>query len=132
VLRKKIRISREQMLGSRPVRNQVLEWKHKDNKVLIVFRRKESKSIGFLSKIFHIPEKKVVELDSLGARVWQMCDGQHTVEKMIEALVAENKLEYKEAEVALLQFLKTLAQKRMIAFQVPTQRPRKFQSAEDK
>ncbi|RKY68929.1 MAG: hypothetical protein DRQ02_02730 [Candidatus Latescibacterota bacterium] len=132
MLRKKIRISREQMLGSRPVRNQVLEWKRKDNKVLIVFRRKQSKSIGFLSKIFHIPEKKVVELDSLGARVWQMCDGQHTVEKMIEALVAENKLEYKEAEVALVQFLKTLAQKRMIAFQVPTQRPRKFESAEDK
>jgi hypothetical protein len=117
---KKTHISREQMLGSRPVRNQVLQWKHKDNKVSVVFRRKESKGMGFLSKIFHIPERKVIELDSLGARVWRMCDGEHTVETMIEALAKENKLEYKEAEVALVQFLKTLGQKRMIGFQIPT------------
>ncbi len=129
---KRPHISREQMLSSRPVRNQVLQWEHKDNKVSVVFRRKESKGMGFLSKIFHIPKKKVVELDSLGARVWRMSDGEHTVETMIETLAAENKLEYKEAEVALLQFLKSLGQKRMIGFQIPTQKkPRNLQFAED-
>lgn len=108
------------MLSSRPVRNRFLAWKERGERVFVIFKRRSSKGAVLLSKIFRIPEEKIVELDPIGARVWKMCDGQSTVEGMIETLSEENRLEYKEAEVALLQFLKTLAKRGMIGFQVPT------------
>ena len=105
------------MLGSRPARNEALEWeKTDDDEVQVMVTRQETWRVRLLSKVFYIPKKRKITLDEVGSEVWQMCNGRTTVAQMIEALSDKYQLNRKEAEVSLLAYLKTLAQKRFVGF----------------
>ena len=117
--KKKPRLTREAMLESRPARNELLEWeKTEAGEVRITVTRQETWKTRLLSKLFYIPEQRTITLDEVGAQVWQMCDGQTSVARMIEDLRDHYKLDRKEAEVSLLSYLKTLGQKRFVGFLV--------------
>ena len=45
-----------------------------------------------------------------------MCNGRNSVGQMIDLLSEKYQLNRKEAEVSLLQYLKTLGQKRFVGF----------------
>ena len=105
------------MLSSRPARNEALEWeKTDDDEVQVMVTRQETWRVRLLSKVFYIPKKRKITLDEVGSEVWQMCNGRTTVAQMIEALSGKYQLNRKEAEVSLLAYLKTLAQKRFVGF----------------
>lgn len=105
------------MLSSRPARNEALEWeKTDDDEVQVMVTRQETWRVRLLSKVFYIPKKRKITLDEVGSEVWQMCNGRTTVAQMIEALSDKYQLNRKEAEVSLLAYLKTLAQKRFVGF----------------
>ena len=116
-LKKQPKISREAMLGSKPARNDLLEWKKtEDGEVAVVLKRGDTWKVKFLSKIFWIPESRTIVLDSVGSQVWEMCDGKTTVKAMIQSLSETHKLNLKEAEISLLAYLKQLGQKRLVGF----------------
>ena len=105
------------MLASRPTRNESLRWENNDNDEVQVFiTRQETWRVRLLSKFFYIPKQRKITLDEVGSEVWRMCNGRNSVGKMIELLSDEYSLNRKEAEVSLLQYLKTLGQKRFIGF----------------
>ncbi len=106
------------MLNSRPARNNALDWeKTDDGEVQIkVTRQDDSWKVRLLSKMFYIPRQRKITLDELGTEVWSLCDGKNTVGQMIEALSEKYQLNRKEAEVSLLNYLKTLGQKRFVGF----------------
>ena len=105
------------MLSSRPARNEALEWeKTEDGEVQVSVTRQETWRVRLLSKVFYIPKKRKITLDEVGSEVWQMCNGRTTVAQMIEELSGKYQLNRKEAEVSLLAYLKTLAQKRFVGF----------------
>ncbi len=105
------------MLASRPTRNESLEWeKTDDGEVQISIVRQETWKVRLLSKLFYIPKKRKITLDEVGTEVWQMCNGRTSVGEMIEKLSDTYQLNRKEAEVSLLQYLKTLGEKRFIGF----------------
>lgn len=105
------------MLASRPARNEALKWeKNEAGEAQITVIRQDNWKIRLLSKIFYIPKQRRITLDELGTEVWQMCNGRTTVAQMIDALSERYKLNRKEAEVSLLAYLRTLAQKRFIGF----------------
>ncbi len=105
------------MLASRPTRNESLEWeKTDDGEVQISIVRQETWKVRLLSKLFYIPKKRKITLDEVGTEVWQMCNGRTSVGDMIEKLSDTYQLNRKEAEVSLLQYLKTLGEKRFIGF----------------
>lgn len=107
------------MLSSKPARNEALEWdKTDDGEVQVSVTRQESWRVRLLSKVFYIPKKRKITLDEVGSEVWQMCNGRTTVAQMIEELSGKYQLNRKEAEVSLLAYLKTLAQKRFVGFLV--------------
>ena len=111
------------MLSSRPARNEAVEWEKTDRgEVRISVTRQETWKIRLLSKLFYIPRKRNITLDEVGAEVWQMCNGRTNVGQMIQALSEKYKLNRKEAEVSLLEYLKTLAQKRFVGFLIEGQR----------
>ena len=105
-------------MNSRPARNDALEWeKNDDGEVQIkVTRQDDSWKVRLLSKMFYIPKQRKITLDELGTEVWSLCDGKNTVGQMIEALSEKYQLNRKEAEVSLLNYLKTLGQKRFVGF----------------
>ena len=116
-------ISREAMLGSKPVRNELVEWERDENgEVVIRLTRVDNWKVKVLAKLFYIPKQRKIGLDTVGSQVWEMCDGKHSVDGMIQILAKEYKLNRKEAEVALMAYLKKLGQKRLVGFAVPTKR----------
>ena len=64
-----------------------------------------------------MPEKSF-DLDELGAFVWESIDGRRHVEDLIRRFAGEKRVNLREAEVAVLAFLKTLAQRNLIALAV--------------
>ncbi len=113
-------LTREQILHIWPVRNPALKTYFSEDG-LVTFelpRRKDwmGKLLGFL---FSVPESKPVQLDEVGTFVWNLCDGDHTVGDIVAALTAEYKLNRREAEVSLTQYLQQLAKRGIIAFAIP-------------
>lgn len=105
------------MLSSRPARNEALAWeKNDDGEVQITVTRQETWKVRLLSKVFYVPRKRKITLDEVGTEVWQMCNGRTSVSQMIEGLSGKYQLNRKEAEVSLLAYLKSLAQKRFVGF----------------
>ncbi len=62
--------------------------------------------------------QKSFDLDALGAFVWQAADGRRTVEEMILHFAETQRVHVREAEVAVLAFLKMLAQRNLVALAV--------------
>lgn len=60
------------------------------------------------------PERRF-ELDALGASVLNMCDGDSSVEQIIGRFAEGNGLSFREAQVSVVQFLKMLTQRGVIA-----------------
>ena len=117
MLRGQPKISREAMFGSKPTRNDLLEWeKTEDGEASITMKRGDNWKVRILSKIFWIPKQRTLILDQIGTQVWEMCDGRTTVEAMIQRLSRNHKINEKEAEISLLAYLKKLAQKRLVGF----------------
>ena len=105
------------MLASRPTRNDSLRWEQNDaGEVQVFIERQETWKVRLLSKAFYIPRERKITLDEVGTEVWQMCNGHNSVGQMIELLSDKYQLNRKEAEVSLLQYLKTLGQKRFVGF----------------
>jgi len=136
---KKPRLSREHALQARPVRNPALKWEALDNgEVQIILPRRRDAMGKVLSSIFSVPKSKPISLDVVGARVWELCDGEHTVNEIAQALMDEHKIHRREAEVSLTEFLKMLGKRNMVAFVVPTEhlevdeKPRKPSEAPSK
>jgi hypothetical protein len=50
-------------------------------------------------------------LDEVGSFVWNLCDGEHPVSALVEALVERYKLGKREAEVSLTTYLKQLGKR---------------------
>lgn len=118
--KKQMPLSRDEAFEARPVRNPALKWRINDEDVVevIVPRRKDmfGRLMGFL---FFVPESRPITLDEVGTRVWNLCDGEHTVEDIVRALSKEYKLQRREVEVSLTEYLRTLGKKGMVGFLVP-------------
>ncbi len=119
---RKPELTRKQALAARPVRNPALKWERLDSgEVRIILPRRNDYVGKLLSFLFHVPKSRPVSLDVVGAHVWELCDGEHTVDDLVDALMDEHRLHRREAEVSLTAFLKMLGKRNMVAFIVPTQ-----------
>ncbi len=117
--KKKPQLNRRELLKSKPVHNERLEWeKMEDGDVMLSIPRRRSWWINLVARVFYVPTKRTVLLDEIGSLVWGLCDGKNTVDTVISALRKEYKLDQKEAEVSTLTYLKQLAEKGLIGFAV--------------
>lgn len=113
-------LNREQAFGARPVLNQMISIDYDaDGNAILSIPRKRTKMIKRLAKVFSIPPYKKIELDELGTFVVDLCDGDHTVREIIDGFAEHFQLNRREAEVSMINFLKTLAKKGIVAFVLP-------------
>jgi hypothetical protein len=68
-----------------------------------------------LSWVLPYSRERRVQLDKLGSEVLEACDGRSTVETLIEKFAANHKLSFREAQLAVTQFLRQLTQRGLIA-----------------
>ena len=112
-------LSREQSLASVPLRNQVVEVEQTDEgETRLVIPLRATWWAGPLSRLFYVPRKRRVVLDSIGSYVWDLCDGKRNVRDIIHALSTRYKLHRKEAEVSVVAYLRQLARRGIIGIAV--------------
>ena len=59
--------------------------------------------------------EKAFDLDELGAQVWHLCDGRHTVAEIIRTFAQTRRVNQREAQVAVLAFLRMLVRRNLVA-----------------
>lgn len=59
-------------------------------------------------------ERKKLELDAMGTAVWDLVDGDRTVKQIVRAFADKHRLQPREAEVAVTQFLRELGRRGVI------------------
>lgn len=113
-------LTRDQAMRAWPVRNPALTTHVSDDGlVTIELPRRKDWMGGALGFLFSVPASKPVQLDEIGSFVYERCEGEHTVNEIVDDMMAEYKLNRREVEVSLTKFLQTLAQRGIIAFAVP-------------
>ena len=113
-------LTRDQAMRAWPVRNPALKSNvSEDGLVTIELPRRKDWMGGLLGMLFSVPASKPVQLDEIGSFVYDRCEGDHTVNDIVDAMMSEYKLNRREVEVSLTKFLQMLAQRGIIAFAVP-------------
>jgi hypothetical protein len=115
---------RRRTLALKPVRNPQLAWEPETGPAPVVIRiplqrRPVPRPLLWLATRLartSPPDVRRLELDAIGSFVWRASDGQRTVREMIWLLATEHKLNRKDAEVALLEFLRQLSARQLLAF----------------
>jgi hypothetical protein len=72
-----------------------------------------------LGMLLSTPDSRQLQLDEVGTFVWLLCDGEHTMDAIAQAMVEKYKLGRREVEVSLNEFMKMLAKRGMIVVAVP-------------
>ncbi len=99
----------------RPLRNPQIEWRN-DRKVVALVIRRTGPLHGFCQRWFRVPASTTLELDDLGGRVWNLCDGKHTVEEIAAVLSAEFGAGAEPLLPRLTRFIQYLDRARLIGF----------------
>jgi len=69
-----------------------------------------------MAKWMNAPTERRVELDEVGGFVWELCDGHHTVETIVQKTGKHYKMNRREAEVSVTMFLQMLHERNFIGF----------------
>jgi len=115
-------LSRDELLGARPHRNSALESEAlPDGRVRVHAVRTRGGLGRVLAFFFVLPKTHLrnIDLDDIGSFVWKMCDGKNAVREIRDALVGEYKLSRREAETALMEYLKQLMKRKLVGLEVP-------------
>ena len=117
--RKKPQISRAEALKCTPViSSQVVEDRLESGEVIIRYPVTIRPFFATWVKRFGGPDDyvqtKKLQLDKLGASVWDMLDGKRSVRRLIELFAETHQLQFREAEVAVTRFLRELGRRGLI------------------
>ncbi len=113
-------ITRRQAMQVRPLRNPHLEWEHnEEGNVVATLTRRVGLRGKILTFFLSVPEARPVVLDEVGSFVWDMCDGEHSVEDITEALCSKHNLSRREVEISLNEYMRILGKRGMIVIAVP-------------
>lgn len=102
--------SREALLRAVPLKNTLLRETPTPNGLRLTGQVNSS-----WRRLLGAKPEKTFELDSLGAAVWNSLDGRRTVEDLIRHFAADKRVNLREAEVAVLAFLRTLLRRGLVA-----------------
>ncbi|MHC4915714.1 MAG: PqqD family peptide modification chaperone [Planctomycetota bacterium] len=123
--RRKEPVDRRRSLALKPLRNPHVPWKPQDDPAAPVTieiplqRRAVPKPLVWIATKLarqEPPSVRRLQLDPVGSFVWRIADGTLTVRELIWKLAAAYKLNRRDAEVALLEFLGKLSARNLLGF----------------
>jgi hypothetical protein len=113
------RIDLEQLLDAIPTANAAVRVERQGESVVLFvpIRRRFWMGPPF-SWLLPFRQEKGFALDALGAEVFSACDGERTLERIIEDFAEHHRLRFHEARLAVTQFLRTLSERNLVALVV--------------
>jgi len=108
------------MLRAVPVRNRAARVReHGEGLRITVQRRPPRWLVPPIRWVIRLRPEHTTELDGLGRRLWEDCDGQRSMEDLVEAFAARERLTFHEARVALTAQLRSLVERGAMALVYP-------------
>lgn len=113
------------MLAAHPVRNTAAAVREKgENTVTVVVKtRKPNYIIPPISWFVPYRPEREITLDAIGSRLWRWCDGQRTVEDVIDLFKDAYDLSFHEARAAVVDYLRQLIQRGILAVMMAPDSP---------
>jgi hypothetical protein len=109
-------LDREQAMSARPVLNQLVRVEEDDDQtVTLHVPRRNTTLVRRVTGFFRRSPYRHVSLDELGSFVIQRCDGTNTVSDIVDKFSEEFKLNRREAEMSMTEFLRDLASRHIVA-----------------
>ncbi len=122
---RKPKIERKDALAVVPIRHPLVTWERRDTEVVLTIPMRDDriaraiKAIMTAMRVKDLPDSRQVGLDEVGSFVWELCDGERTIDGIVSGLSKEYKLTRREAEASVTMFLQTLAKKNLIGLMSP-------------
>ncbi len=109
------------MLEAKPVRNTVAKITRRDSgwTTVTVSTVKPRYLIPPISWIVRPPAERSAHLDKIGSQILELCDGNRTVEEIIDVFSSRHNLTFHEARVSVTNYTKMLVQRGMLAMVMP-------------
>jgi hypothetical protein len=115
------RITRVEALGRIPEKNnQVRETRQESHEILLEYPAAVRPWLVGIAHRLRLHPKggrpiiRKLQLDQLGTDVWELLDGNRSVNQVIRAFARKHRLHQKEAEVSVVQFLRELGRRGLI------------------
>jgi hypothetical protein len=118
------RSPRDRSLAARIRRSGEVQWQvNERDRVMLQYEHVRPLSLKVLRALASLPtqsrQQKKVELDLIGSMIWQACDGQTRVRDIVEQVRRQFKITYREAEISVTEYVKTLGGRGLILLEMP-------------
>ncbi len=125
IFKKKNIITKNEALLCIPEKQKAVEEHFQDSGDLILSYQAAYKPFfNRIQKILNKDSKKTfqrkIQLDGLGIDVWKLVTGTKNIKQIITEFAALHRLNYKEAEISVTLFLRSLGEKGLIMIKEPT------------
>ena len=111
---------RSELMKALPLRNQLVEWESNDKgEIALTIPQNHKAWLRIIARVFSLPDKRVIVLDDVGSYVWQLCDGKKSLSQISKQVSDKYNLTVKEAEMSLIEYLRTLGKRGIIGFAIP-------------
>lgn len=107
-------LKRSELLKLKPTRDPQIKWERDEEGLVRLETDRLQIGRRLLATLLRVPAKKRIQLDEVGSVVWELCDGEHTVEQIARELMRRYRLDKHEAEVSLMTFFQDLTKRRLV------------------
>ena len=113
------RMTRLEALAHNPVKSrQISETRLETGEVVIEYpltvRPLVAAVARRLGRSQDLVQTKKLQLDALGTSVWDLVDGKRSVQRMIKIFAETHRLENREAEISVTQFIRELGKRGLL------------------
>ncbi|MCH2174377.1 MAG: PqqD family protein [Lentisphaeria bacterium] len=105
----------KEMLLAIPFRNEAADVEPENNGIRVTVFAKENPVPLLLRWLIKTSDRKYYSIDELGKYVWEQCNGNNSVETIVDDFANKYCLSFHEARVSVCEYLKVMIQKGVIA-----------------
>ncbi|MCK5850480.1 MAG: PqqD family protein [Kiritimatiellae bacterium] len=126
-------ISAIEILESVPLINQAVEVDRGNSggAIIMVPMKRPRYLIPPLSWLLPFSKTRQLRLDQMGMAILDLCDGNSSIEAIIEKFAVDNKLSYREAQIPVMKFMRLLTERGIVVVAKPSKPEREEQQTED-
>jgi|GEM_PF-1724893 len=116
---KKAKIPYKKLLQAKPKKSDSAEANGDGVESLKIYvPYKKTYITKLLSRFMDIPEERSFRFNPLGAMVWDLCDGSHSIEEIKSVIMKRSKGDEKDIEKRLIKFINRLSANELITLEI--------------
>ncbi|MBN1193622.1 MAG: PqqD family protein, partial [Coriobacteriia bacterium] len=93
--------------------------RNEEGEICLYLPRRKDRFARALMFIFRAPPEKEIVLDEVGSDVWELCDGENSVEAIVSVVSKKYKVTRRECETSIGVYLKTLGERHLVGLRMP-------------